>query len=90
MREISQKMINITTLTLLLFISAINSRDYPVFRQCDSKWANDRIGTSSNTICQSGALISSVSMGLAGLGQNMNPHTLNIWLKAHKGYINQG
>lgn len=25
-------------------------------------------------------------MGLAGIGQNQNPSTLNTWLKSHKGY----
>lgn len=30
--------------------------------------------------------MSSVAMGLAGIGKNFNPGTLNDWLKAHGGY----
>ena len=44
------------------------------------------MGTSTNTICKAGDLISSIAMGLAGIGQNQNPSTLNTWLKGHKGY----
>ena len=44
------------------------------------------MGASTNTICKAGDLISSVAMGLAGIGQNQNPSILNNWLKAHKGY----
>ena len=24
---------------------------YPLFKQCDSRWSNDQLGTSSKTIC---------------------------------------
>ena len=44
------------------------------------------MGTSTNTICKAGDLISCVAMGLAAIGQNQNPSTLNTWLKGHKGY----
>lgn len=45
------------------------------------------MGTSSNTICSAGCLMSSASMALAGTGHNYNPSTLNQWLKAHGGYV---
>ena len=44
------------------------------------------MGNSTTTICKGGDIISSVAMGLAGVGVNQNPSSLNIWLKAHKGY----
>ena len=60
--------------------------NYPLYKQCDSSWANDQLGTSSKTICQAGCLMSSVAMALKGHGVSENPHTLNIWLKNNGGY----
>lgn len=74
-------------LILAILIVACLSRSYPLFKQCDSRWANDQLGTSSNTICKAGCLMSSASMALAGTGHDYNPHTLNIWLKSNGGYV---
>jgi hypothetical protein len=52
------------TLTLIFFVA--HTRTYPMFKQCDTAWKNDQLGTSSNTICSAGCLMSSASMGLAG------------------------
>ena len=70
---------------LLLVLAA--SRNYPLYKQCDSKWGNEQLGTSSTTICKAGCLMSSVAMALSGTGQNYNPSTLNKWLKGHGGYV---
>ena len=70
---------------LLLVLAA--SRTYPLYKQCDSKWGNEHLGTSSNTICKAGCLMSSVAMALSGCGHNYNPGTLNTWLKGHGGYV---
>lgn len=75
-----------TTLCLTLLVLAL-SRTYPMFKQCDSRWAHEQLGTSSNTICSAGCAMSSVAMGLAGVGKNYNPSTLNQWLKGHGGYV---
>ena len=72
-------------LALLLAVAA--SRSYPLYKQCDPKWANEQLGTSSNTICKAGCLMSSVSMALSGIGKAYNPSTLNTWLKGHGGYV---
>jgi hypothetical protein len=66
------------------------TRAYPLFKQCDAKWANNILGSSS-TICQVGCLMSSVSMALNGLGrsidgQSANPATLNNFLRSNGGY----
>lgn len=66
------------------------TRWYPLFKQCDPKWGNDRLGSDS-TICKVGCLMSSVSMALNGLGkrisgQESNPKTLNSYLLSHGGY----
>jgi len=64
-------------------------RSYPLFKQCDGRWAKDRLGTS--TVCSIGCLMSSVSMALNGLGRSIdgqasNPGVLNRYLSTHGGY----
>ena len=78
-------MFKITLVAVLLAV--ILCRTYPIFKQCDDRWRNEQLGTSSNTICSAGCAMSSVAMGLAGIGKNYNPSTLNQWLKAHGGYV---
>lgn len=63
------------------------SRNYPLFKQCDQRWRDEQLGTSSNTICSAGCLMSSASMALNAIGQNYNPSSLNTWLKGHGGYV---
>ena len=75
-----------TALFALLIVAAL-SRSYPLFKQCDSKWGSEQLGTSSNTICKAGCAMSSLAMGLAGTGKGYNPGTLNSWLKGHGGYV---
>ena len=70
-----------------------DSNGPPLFKQCDSKWANDKMG--DKTICQVGCFMSSISMGLNARGtkidgQAATPKTLNKWMRAHKGYNNNG
>ena len=69
----------------ILFLAT--ARTYPLYKQCDSKWGSEHLGTSSKTICQAGCAMSSLAMGLAGIGKNYNPSTLNTWLKGHGGYV---
>jgi SH3-like domain-containing protein len=62
---------------------------FPLFKQCDGRWGNDRLG--SSTVCRIGCLMSSVSMALAGLGRSIdgagsNPGVLNRYLSSHGGY----
>jgi hypothetical protein len=68
---------------LLLLIAA---RDYPLYNQCDSKWAKEKMGTSTHTICDAGDIISAVAMGMTAIGKTETPSTLNTWLKSNKGY----
>ena len=64
-------------LLIAVLIVACLSRSYPLYKQCDARWANDQLGTSSNTICKAGCLMSSAAMALAGHGHDYNPKTLN-------------
>lgn len=77
-------MIKALVVTLLIIFS--NCRSYPLYSQCDSKWANDKMGTGSKTICQIGCLMSSAAMALSGCGKSYNPGTLNKWLTSNGGY----
>jgi hypothetical protein len=74
-------------LILSILLVGVLSRNYPLYKQCDNAWKNEQLGTSSNTICSAGCLMSSASMALAGTGHNFNPSTLNAWLKTHGGYV---
>ena len=78
-----------TTKFLLLAVILVLSscRTYPLYKQCDSRWGSEQLGTSANTICKAGCLMSSVSMALAGIGKGYNPGSLNTWLKGHGGYV---
>ena len=78
----------IKELFFLLFLLIASCREYPLYNQCDPKWRNEHLGFSTSvTICQGGAIISSVAMALTGLGLTYTPQTLNAWLKSHRGYI---
>jgi hypothetical protein len=64
---------------------------YPLVKQCGEPWADDLMG--NKTICMVGCLMSSTSMGIAGVkiqidGLSSDPGTLNTWLKANDGYSN--
>jgi hypothetical protein len=76
-------------IALLVLLAAVSARNYPLYKQCDAKWANEQLGTSSNTICSAGCLMSSAAMALTALGNTYNPSTLNTWLKGHGGYVSQ-
>ncbi|KJE95642.1 hypothetical protein, variant [Capsaspora owczarzaki ATCC 30864] len=63
---------------------------YPLFKQCDPAWGDDLIDT--ETICQVGCLMSSISMAIHGWqikinGTSSNPQSLNNFLRANNGYI---
>jgi hypothetical protein len=65
---------------------------YPLFKQCESIWGSDYMG--SKTICSVGCLMSSTAMGLAGwkvpipqaTPSDTTPQNLNAWLKGNQGY----
>eukprot|EP01029_Cantina_marsupialis_P012124 TRINITY_DN2677_c0_g1_i1.p1 TRINITY_DN2677_c0_g1~~TRINITY_DN2677_c0_g1_i1.p1 ORF type:complete len:190 (+),score=38.30 TRINITY_DN2677_c0_g1_i1:28-570(+) len=76
---------------LMAILSNVQAHNYPMFKQCDSRWRNDMINT--KTICRVGCLMSSVSMGLNGYNipvngtADANPGTLNNFLRHHHGYV---
>ena len=70
-----------------IIICLAYARTYPMYKQCDPQWRNEQLGTSSNTICSAGCLMSSTAMALKGIGLNYNPSSLNAWLTGHGGYV---
>jgi hypothetical protein len=74
-------------LILALLVAVCLARTYPLYKQCDSRWGNEHLGTSANTICKAGCLMSSAAMALSGTGHSYNPGTLNTWLKSNGGYV---
>lgn len=76
------------TILIALFVGIAVARTYPLYKQCDPRWATEKLGTSpNNTICSAGCLMSSVSMALSGTGHDWNPSTLNAWLTKNGGYV---
>eukprot|EP00043_Microstomoeca_roanoka_P018980 m.207899 g.207899 ORF g.207899 m.207899 type:complete len:185 (+) comp16921_c1_seq3:2136-2690(+) len=63
-----------------------NCAGWTLYKQCDSAWGNDRLGTSSDTICSAGCAMSSVAMLLNTRGVGFNPASLNNWLIQNGGY----
>lgn len=74
---------------LIVLIASIHARNYPIYKQCDSRWGSESLGTSTNTICGAGCLMSSAAMALTAIGSNYNPSSLNAWLNGHGGYVSQ-
>jgi hypothetical protein len=78
-------------IVLVTLLALAHCTPYPLFKQCDSQWGSNKLGTSSNTICSSGCLMSSVSMVINDCkklvdGSAANPGTLNKWLTKNGGY----
>lgn len=59
---------------------------WTMYKQCDSKWGSNKLGTCSDTICSAGCAMISVAMILKTKGTNKDPGSLNSWLKSNGGY----
>jgi hypothetical protein len=64
----------------------VKSYGWTEYKQCDSRWANNQLGTCSETICSAGCAMSSVAMILQTKGAGQDPGSLNSWLKSNGGY----
>jgi hypothetical protein len=65
---------------------------YPMYKQCDARWANVVMGQNNETICQVGCLMSSITMALAGThidvdGQPATPPVTDQFLQTHHGFV---
>ena len=67
---------------------------YDLQTQCDSRWGSDQLGVAGNsTICTTGGAVSSLAILLDDCDQDLygfdvNPGSLNRWLKANNGFTN--
>jgi len=95
---LAMKMVPIFLLALAFSVHAapiIPCGEWDYFYQCDSRWANIPLGTSSvDTICTAGCAMTSVCMALYKYNASVNndicyPPNLNSWLNAHGGYVQQ-
>lgn len=76
--------------------SYVSAAVFPLFKQCDAAWASNYLGYAGNrSVCQSGCLISSISMVLnqykikLNVSDEMvaaNPGTINSWMKNNEGF----
>ena len=66
----------------------LTSHGWTEFKQCDSRWSSQQLGTCSHTICSAGCAMSSVAMILATKGAGQNPSTFDSWLTKNGGYAN--
>mmetsp|Transcript_1872 Transcript_1872/g.4184 ORF Transcript_1872/g.4184 Transcript_1872/m.4184 type:complete len:170 (-) Transcript_1872:87-596(-) len=71
----------------VLAAAATSAASWEVYKQCDSRWGSQELGTcSSSTICSAGCAMTSVSMILKSKGVDVTPATLDHWLTTHGGY----
>ena len=72
-------------------LSASNPCDFVLYKQCDSRWGGQALGTSkSQTICSAGCAMSSTAMLESSYNRShpYNPGQLNEYLNTHNGYVN--
>lgn len=79
--------------SLILIFLSITDKDqklnnFQLWNQCDPRWAHDKIGTSNQTICQYGNLVTTVTMAVASIPFWVDPGQMNEWLKKYSGYVN--
>ena len=59
------------------------SQSYAIFKQCDPKWGNDKVGLSFDIMCDKGNLPTTMAMILS---PDYDPGTMNKWLTSNYGY----
>lgn len=64
--------------------------DKTAFLQKDPRWANDRLGKSSDTMGTDGCLVTAAAMALGNLGFQTTPKDLNKRLTAQDSFTKQG
>ena len=70
-------------------VDSLDACSYSSYSQCDSRWSDTKLGTSTNTICHAGCAMTSVAMFLQSSGNNINPLQLNEYLMSNGGYAQQ-
>lgn len=63
---------------------------YPFYQQADPAWANMPVGGSGETMSAVGCTLSSIAMGLSGLGHTLTPGEVCETLKKNAGFTKNG
>lgn len=69
-----------------LLVLAPSAAACPLYKQCDSQWGNEKLGSGPDTICAAGCAMTSVAMALSCRGASINPGSLDEWLDSHGGF----
>lgn len=75
---------NITTPTALVM------GKYPYYRQADPAWATLPVGSDGETMAAVGCTLTSIAMGLSGLGHPLTPGEVNEKLTQNGGFTKNG
>lgn len=69
--------------------TSIGMNGWASYKQCDSRWANQEIGTcSTQTICSAGCVLTSIAMMLKTKGAGVDPSSLDAHFTKNGGYVN--
>ena len=63
---------------------------YPYYLQADPAWANMPVGNSGETMSAVGCTLTSIAMGLSGLGYPLTPGEVNAKLTSNAGFTDNG
>lgn len=59
---------------LALFLIAVISNSFQMWKQCDSRWGNKKLGFSkTDTLCSHGAHVTSVTMAVTSMPTWVDP-----------------
>jgi hypothetical protein len=64
--------------------------DVPHFAQADRRWGQSRLAGGSTTLGAEGCAVASAAMVLASYGAEVDPGTLNQFLRGNGGFTRQG
>jgi hypothetical protein len=64
--------------------------DVPHFAQADQRWGQSRLAGGSTTLGAEGCAVASAAMVLASYGAEVDPGTLNQFLRGNGGFTRQG
>ncbi len=90
MRALSGRIALGATLALCMLGASAPARavllTVPSYKQCDSAWGSDPLGTCSETMCSAGCAVTSTSMVFEYFGGTQDPGELNACLTSNGGY----
>lgn len=73
--------------TLQYNVTSEGKGSWVMYKQCDSRWANQELGTcSGTTICSAGCAMTSAAMMLKTKGASVDPASLDSYLTRNGGY----